>query len=34
MATDAIARRAERKRWTAISKSVDQHMKLKYGADR
>lgn len=34
MATDAIARRAERKRWTAIHRSVGQHMKLKYGADR
>ena len=34
MATDAIARRAERKKWTAIHRSVDQHMRLKYGADR
>ena len=34
LATDAIARRAERKRWTTITRSVDQHMKLKYGADR
>ena len=34
LATDALARRAERKRWSAISKSVDVHMKAKYGADR
>ena len=34
IATDALARRAERKRWTAISKSVDVHMKLKYGSGR
>ena len=34
LASDAIARRAERKRWTAIGRSVEQHMKLKYGADR
>lgn len=34
LATNAIARRAERKRWTAITRSVGEHMKLKYGADR
>ncbi len=34
MATDAVARRAERKRWTAICRSVDLHMKAKYGDDR
>ena len=34
LATDALARRAERKRWNAIHKSVDQHMRLKYGAER
>ncbi len=34
LATDAIARRAERKKWTAIHRSVDQHMRVKYGADR
>jgi ribosome biogenesis GTPase len=34
LAGDAIARRAERKKWTAIHRSVDQHMRLKYGADR
>ena len=34
MATDALARRAERKKWTAIHRSVDQHMRLKYGAER
>ena len=34
MATDALARRAERKRWSAIQKSVGLHAKLKYGTDR
>ena len=34
LASDALARRAERKKWTAISKSVDVHMKFKYGAER
>jgi ribosome biogenesis GTPase len=34
LATDAIARRAERKRWNVIHRSVDQQMRLKYGADR
>jgi ribosome biogenesis GTPase len=33
LATDALARRAERKRWTAISKSVGVHMRFKYGGD-
>ncbi len=34
LATDALARRAERKKWTAIHRSVGEHMKVKYGADR
>jgi ribosome biogenesis GTPase / thiamine phosphate phosphatase len=34
LATDAIARRAERKKWTAIHRSVGEHMKTKYGAER
>ena len=34
LASDALARRAERKRWSAISKSVDVHMRIKYGGDR
>ena len=34
LASDALARRAERKKWSAISKSVDVHMRLKYGAER
>ena len=34
LATDALARRAERKKWTAIHRSVGEHMKMKYGADR
>ena len=34
LASDALARRAERKRWTTISRSVEQHMRAKYGAER
>ena len=34
IAADALARKAERRRWTAISRSVEQHMRLKYGAER
>lgn len=34
IATNALSRRAERKKWTAIHRSVDQHMRLKYGTDR
>jgi ribosome biogenesis GTPase len=33
LATDALARRAERKKWTQISKSVGAHMRFKYGGD-
>ncbi len=33
LATDAVARRAERKRWNAIHRSVDVHMRTKYGAE-
>ena len=31
---DAVARMAERRRWTAISRGVDRHMRLKYGDER
>jgi ribosome biogenesis GTPase / thiamine phosphate phosphatase len=34
LATDAIARRAERKRWSAIQKSVGLHARMKYGTER
>ena len=34
MATDALGRRAERKRWSAIQRSVGVHMKMKYGTER
>jgi ribosome biogenesis GTPase len=34
LASDAIARRAERRKWTTISRGVEQHMRLKYGAER
>ena len=32
IATDALARRAERKKWTAVHRSVSVHMRAKYGA--
>ena len=31
---DPVARLAERRRWTAVHKSVSRHMKTKYGDDR
>ena len=34
MATNVLSRRAERKRWSVIQRSVDVHMRMKYGADR
>jgi ribosome biogenesis GTPase / thiamine phosphate phosphatase len=34
IASDAVARKAERRRWTAISRSVEVHMRMKYGAER
>lgn len=34
LAHDAVARRAERRRWSAMMKSVERHLNLKYGADR
>lgn len=34
MATDALARRAERKKWTAIAKSSELRVRLKYGSNR
>jgi ribosome biogenesis GTPase / thiamine phosphate phosphatase len=34
IAADALARKAERRRWTTISRSVEQHMRMKYGAER
>ena len=34
IAADALARKAERRRWTAVSRSVEQHMRMKYGAER
>jgi ribosome biogenesis GTPase len=34
LSTDALARRAERKRWTAICRGVQRHMHEKYGDDR
>lgn len=34
LATDAVARKAERKRWTTITKSVARRMAAKYGEDR
>ncbi|MEO5704918.1 MAG: ribosome small subunit-dependent GTPase A [Candidatus Limnocylindrales bacterium] len=34
LAMDALGRRAERRKWSVITKSVDEHMRLKYGSDR
>lgn len=34
MATNALSRRAERKKWSAIQRSVGVHMRAKYGAER
>jgi ribosome biogenesis GTPase len=34
LATDALARRAERKRWNAVHRSVGEHMRRKYGGDQ
>src|SRR5262249_25176782 len=34
IATDALARKAERRRWTTISRSVEQHMRMNYVAER
>ena len=34
LATDAIARKAERRKWSVISRSVDRHMNEKYGRER
>jgi ribosome biogenesis GTPase / thiamine phosphate phosphatase len=34
LATNALGRRAERKKWSAIQRSVGEHMRLKYGTER
>lgn len=34
LATNAVARKAERRRWTAMIKGVERHMELKYGGER
>lgn len=34
LATDALGRRAERKRWGAIQRSVEAHARMKYGPER
>ena len=34
LATDAVARRAERKRWSAVMKGVERHVQQKYGIER
>jgi ribosome biogenesis GTPase / thiamine phosphate phosphatase len=34
LATDALGRRAERRRWTVITREAERHMRLKYGTDR
>jgi ribosome biogenesis GTPase / thiamine phosphate phosphatase len=34
MATNVLSRRAERKKWSAIQRSVGVHMRMKYGTER
>jgi ribosome biogenesis GTPase / thiamine phosphate phosphatase len=34
IATDALARRAERRKWSTISRNVERHMRFKYGSER
>ena len=34
LATNALGRRAERRKWSAIQRGVEEHARLKYGADR
>ena len=34
LANDAVARKAERRKWTAMIKGVERHMDQKYGAER
>lgn len=34
LANDAVARKAERRRWSAMMKSVERHLDRKYGAER
>jgi ribosome biogenesis GTPase / thiamine phosphate phosphatase len=34
LATDAVARKAERRRWSAMMKGVERRMDLKYGTER
>jgi ribosome biogenesis GTPase len=34
LATDALGRRAERKRWNVIQRSVEAHARMKYGTER
>ena len=34
LANDAVARKADRRKWTAMSKSVGRHMREKYGDER
>jgi ribosome biogenesis GTPase len=34
LANDAVARKAERRRWTSLIRGVERHMQQKYGAER
>jgi ribosome biogenesis GTPase len=34
LAGNAVARKAERRRWTAMIRGVERHMELKYGSER
>ena len=34
LANDAVARKAERRKWSSMMKGVERHMQQKYGAER
>jgi ribosome biogenesis GTPase len=34
LANDAVARKAERRKWSSMIKGVERHMQQKYGGDR
>jgi len=34
LATNAVARKAERRKWSSMMKGVERHMQHKYGAER
>ena len=34
LANDAVARKAERRKWTSMIRGVERHMQQKYGGER